>query len=249
MAAAGGVGIIFRVRAVGNHKNLDIFKKTACCPEAVALIALDLVECLADGNAAALELDMYQRQTVDEDSHVVACVVIARSLLVLVEHLQAVVVDVLFVQQVDVFGRAAVLPQYLRMIELNPARLFQNAVVRARDAVPKEARPLAVRESVVVQPLQLTAEVGDKRCFVMKFQIFIPLRAQKPDELPLQRRLALAAVRPAGIRRVLRHNRAFGCRGDDVGLGHNYAPNYYFDYIPIFSISTMISSIISCNDF
>ena len=44
-------------------------------------------------------LDMYQRQAVDEDGHVVARVVIARSLLILVEHLQAVIVDVLFVQQ------------------------------------------------------------------------------------------------------------------------------------------------------
>lgn len=90
VAAAGGVGIVFRVCAVGDDENLDIFKKAACCPEAVALVALDLVERLADGDAAPLELDMYQRQTVDEDSHVVACVVIACSLLVLVEHLQAV---------------------------------------------------------------------------------------------------------------------------------------------------------------
>lgn len=222
VTAAGGIGIILRVGAVGDDENLDVFKQAACCPEAVALVALDLVERLADGHAAPLQLDMYQRQTVDEDGHVVARVVIACGLLVLVEHLQTVVVDVLFVQKIDVFGRAAVLPQHLHMIELNPARLFQNAIVRARDAVPKEARPLAVRESVAVQPLQLAAEVGDERSFVVNLQIFIPLRAQKPQKLPLQRRLALIAVRPAGIRRVLRHDRALGRSGDDVELGHRF---------------------------
>ena len=222
VAAAGGVGIIFRVRAVGDDENLDVFKKAACCPEAVALVALDLVERLADGHAAAFQLDMYQRQAVDEDGHVVTRVVVARSLLVLVEHLQTVVVDVLFVQQVDVFGRAAVLPQHLHMIELNPSRLFQNPVVCARDAVPKEARPLAVRESVVVQPLQLAAEVGDERGFVVDLQIFIPLRAQKPQKLLLLRSLALLAVRPTGIRRVLSHDRAFCRGGDDVELGHSF---------------------------
>lgn len=220
VAAAGGIGIILRVGAVGDDENLDVFKKAACRPEAVALVALDLVERLADGHAAPLQLDMYQRQAVDEDGHVVARVVIARSLLVLVEHLQAVVVDVLFVQQVDVFGRTAVLPQHLHMIELNPARLFQNAVVCARDAVPKEARPLAVRKNVVVQPLQLAAEVGDERGFVVDLQIFIPLRTQKPQKLLLQRRLTLIAVRPAGIRRVLRHDGALGRSGDDVELTH-----------------------------
>ena len=228
VTAAGGVGIIFCVRAVGNHKNLDVFKKAACCPEAVALVALDLVERLADGHAAPLELDMYQRQAVDEDGHVVARVVIARSLLVLVEHLQAVVVDVLFVQQVDVFGRAAVLPQHLHMIELNPARLFQNAVVRARDAVLEKTRPLAVRKGVVVQTLQLAAEVGDERGFVVDLQIFIPLRTQKPEKFLLQRRLTLIAVRPAGIRRVRGHNCALGCRGDDVELGHKTFPFIYY---------------------
>ena len=95
VAAAGGVGIILRVGAVGDDENLDVFKKAACCPEAVALVALDLVERLADGHAAPLEFDMYQRQAVDEDGHVVARVVAARSLLVLVKHLQTVVVDAL----------------------------------------------------------------------------------------------------------------------------------------------------------
>lgn len=229
VAAAGGVGIILRVGAVGDDENLDIFKQAACCPEAVALVALDLVERLADGHTAPLELDMYQRQTIDEDGHVVARVVLARGLLVLVEHLQSIVVDVFFVQQVDVFGRAAVLPQHLHMVKLNAARLFQDAVVCARDAVLEKARPLAVGESVVVQTLQLAAEVGNERGFVVNLQIFIPLRIQKPQKFLLQRRLALIAVRPAGIRRVLRHDRAFRCGGDDVELGHSYtfSPNKY----------------------
>ena len=164
---------------------------------------------------------MYQRQAVDEDGHVVARVVIARGLLVLVEHLQTVVVDVLFVQQVDVFGRTAVLPQHLHMIELNPSRLFQNPVVCARDAVFEKARPLAVRKNVVVQEFQLAAEVGDERGLVVNLQIFIPLRTQKPQKFLLQRRLALIAVRPAGIRRVLGYDRTLGGGGDDVELAHS----------------------------
>ena len=48
------VGIVFRVRAVGDDENLHIFKQPRAGIEGIALIAVDLIERLADGNAAAL---------------------------------------------------------------------------------------------------------------------------------------------------------------------------------------------------
>ena len=70
-----GVGIIFCIRAVGDDKNLNILKQTAAGKEALALIAVDLVERLADRNAAPLQLDMHHRKTVDKHRHVIAVVV------------------------------------------------------------------------------------------------------------------------------------------------------------------------------
>ena len=48
------VGIVFRVCAVGNDENLYIFKQPRTGIKGIALIAVDLIERLADGNAAAL---------------------------------------------------------------------------------------------------------------------------------------------------------------------------------------------------
>ena len=48
MADAGRVGIVFGARAIRNDKELYILEQPAGCPEAVALVALDLVESLAD---------------------------------------------------------------------------------------------------------------------------------------------------------------------------------------------------------
>lgn len=91
---------------------------------------------------------MDQGQTVDQNGHIVACVVPARALFILVDDLQTVVVDVLFVQQIDVFGGPAVLPQHLHVVGLYAAGLFQNAVVGSGDAGLKEAAPilLSVKE-------------------------------------------------------------------------------------------------------
>ena len=69
---------------------------------------------------------MHQRQAVDQDGHVIA-VVMAGALgladLVLVDNLQAVFVDVLLVDQGDVFGTTVVPPQHLDEILLDLAGL------------------------------------------------------------------------------------------------------------------------------
>jgi hypothetical protein len=76
-------------------------KSPGAGPEAVALVAVDLVEGLADVDAAALELDVHHRQAVDEHRDVVAVGVASAppglagaGHLVLVDDLQPVVVDV-----------------------------------------------------------------------------------------------------------------------------------------------------------
>ena len=49
----GAVGIVFGVCAVRDDKNLHILKQARACPKAVALIAINLIECLPNGNAPA----------------------------------------------------------------------------------------------------------------------------------------------------------------------------------------------------
>ena len=100
--AAGGVGVVLRERAVADHEELDVLEQPGAGPEAVALVAVDLVERLADVDAAPLELDVHHRQAVDEDRDVVAVRALRRRRpadLVLVDDLQPVVVDVRLVDQ------------------------------------------------------------------------------------------------------------------------------------------------------
>ena len=70
--AAGGVGVVLRQRAVADHEELHVVEQARARPERVALVAVDLVERLADVHPAALQLDMHHRQAVDQDRHVVA---------------------------------------------------------------------------------------------------------------------------------------------------------------------------------
>jgi hypothetical protein len=70
--AAGGVRVVLRQGAVADDEELDVLEEAGPGPEAVALVALDLVERLPDVDPAPLELDVHHRQAVDQDCHVIA---------------------------------------------------------------------------------------------------------------------------------------------------------------------------------
>ena len=71
------VGVILRVDAVRNHEELHEVKESVAAPEGVFLVTLDLVEGLLHLQTAPLQLDLHQRQAVDQDRHVVAIFVAA----------------------------------------------------------------------------------------------------------------------------------------------------------------------------
>ena len=98
---SGTVGIIFRIRAVGNHKNLNVLIQSASCPEGFPLIAVDLVKCLADRNTSAFQLDMYKRQSVDQYRNIIAVIMLCavlRANRVLINDLQSVIVNIGFIK-------------------------------------------------------------------------------------------------------------------------------------------------------
>lgn len=220
---AGGIGVVLGIGAVGDDENLHILEKAAPRPEGIPLVAVDLVEGLPDGHAPALELNMYQGQTVDQHRHIVA-VVVARPLclahLILVDDLETVVVDVLLVDEGDIFGGAVIPPEHLHEILLDLPGLLHNVLVGIGDGVGEEPLPLAVGELVAVQGLQLAAQVGDEVDFFVNLQIFIALLGEQRNKLPLQRRLALIAVRAVFHRLVGGDDGVFGCGGDNIIIAH-----------------------------
>lgn len=174
----GGVGVVLGVGAVGDDKDLHILEQAAPRPEGVPLVAVDLVEGLPDGHAPALELDMYQGQAVDQHRHIVAVVMLGPLLLaylILVDDLETVVVDVLLVDEGDVLGGAIVPAEYLHEVLLDLPGLLDDVLVGVGNGILEELLPLAVRKLVIVQGLQLTAQIGDQVGLLVNLQIRIAL--------------------------------------------------------------------------
>ncbi len=174
----GGIGVVFRVGAIGDHENLDVLKKSGAGPEGVALVALNLVEGLADRHAPALELDVDERQAVDENCDVVAVVVfgaLCLSVFVLVDDLKAVVVDVFLVDEPDVLVRTIVPGQHLDVVLLNYAGLLDDAVVGIGDGRVEEALPLGVGKGDAVEAFEAGAQVHDQVGLLMNRQVSVAL--------------------------------------------------------------------------
>ena len=93
----GTVGIVLRIRTVGDDKNLHILEQSAGSPKAVALVAFDLIERFPQFYPASFEFDMHERQTVDQNRNVVPRIVCAARFDILMHDLQLIVVDILFI--------------------------------------------------------------------------------------------------------------------------------------------------------
>ena len=126
---ARGVAVVLGVRAVRDDEDLGVLIESRSGPEAVALVTVDLVERLLDRHAPSLQLDLHQRQAIDQNRHIIAVIMpcaVCLFYLILVDDLQAVVMDVLFVDQRDIFGAAIILVQHLYIVFLNLPGLFRN---------------------------------------------------------------------------------------------------------------------------
>ena len=140
---------------------------------------------------------MYQRQAVDQHRHIVAVVVFGSLLLahlILVDDLEPIVVDVLLVNEGDIFGGAVIPPQHLHKVLLDFPDLLHDVLVGVGDGIREEPLPLPIDELVVVESLQLAAQVGDEVGRLVDLQVLIALLGEQVNEFPLQGRLALVAV-------------------------------------------------------
>ena len=151
MACSGGVGIILCECAVGDYKNLHILVKPTTSPKAITLIAVDLVERFLDCHATAFQFHMNQRQTVHQNGNIISGIMFSDCFLILVDNLQSVIVDVLFVNQRDVHGSPVLTGQVLHIIFLNFSGLFHDALIGVGNLAFEKAVPFLIRKLIVVQ--------------------------------------------------------------------------------------------------
>lgn len=211
MVVAGGVAVILREGAVGDDEDLDVFEEAAAGPEGFAGVAVDLVEGFAEIDAAPFEFDVDEREAVDEDGDVVA--VFAGAVLggVLVDDLQFVVMNILLVEEVDVFDGAVGAGEELDMVVLNDGGFFADAAVGVGDGLFEEAFPFGIGEGEVVQLFELSAQIGDEFGLGGDGEVLVGLGLQECDERLFKFRLGLTG---GGARRIGRL-----IFGDDGTLG------------------------------
>ena len=228
MVETGGIGIILRICAVGDHEDLHEFIQPAGRPEAIPLIAVDLIEGFSNGNAPALQLDMDQRQAVDQHRHIIAIVMSCPLLCgdgILVDDLQTVIMDALLVNKLNIFAFPVIPAEHLHIVLLNQPGLFENAGVGVCQHLVPETLPFAVRKAIVVQLFQLRPQIGNQVSLFMDGQALIAQLAKQTDKLLFQVCFALVRLRALRLRLVFGDNSAFTALGNDVEIAHGLPPS------------------------
>ena len=159
-----GVGVILGVRTIGDNEQLDILKQSAIRPKRIIAVSLDLIESLTYRHTSTLEFDMYHRQTINENRHVVPCAVFAFCGRVLMNDLQAVLEDMRLVNQFDVLKTGVVLFDVLQLgstVVLQQFGFVGNRCAFVRELRTEETFPLIVGKLDMIEFLQLLAEIGN----------------------------------------------------------------------------------------
>ena len=206
--------------AIGDHKELNVFKQPRAAPETFPAIAVDLVKCFAQGDPTALKLNVDHREAVDQNGNVIAGGMPSTRCFVLVKHLQPVVVDVVFIDQTNVYNTVIIASQQLHKILLNFEGFFGDAFAGVGDFFSVKPLPFSIAETELVQCFQLHTQVVYQRGFTVNLDKFIALFFKLLDKFPLQVSFALVAVGAVRIGGAFCHDRGFIGGGDNVVKGH-----------------------------
>ena len=95
--------------------------------------------------------------------------------LILVDHLGGVVVNVLCVDEVDVFLLAVVKGETLHVVTLNGLGFLRDALALIGDFGLEESLPLVVGEDKTIQLLQLHSEIANQFVLMMNVRILVAL--------------------------------------------------------------------------
>ena len=152
--SSGTVGIILCVRTIGNNKNLNVLIQSASRPERIPLVAVNLVECFTYGYTSAFQLNMYKRQTVYQYCNIIAVVMLCtifRANHILIDDLQPVVMNVLFIYKCNILGRTVITSQDLDIIFLYLPGLFHDMLIGIGNGIFEKIIPLCIRKLIVIQ--------------------------------------------------------------------------------------------------
>ena len=109
---------------------------------------------------------------------------------------------------------------HLDKVVLYGVGLFQNAIVLVGQMNAEECLPIRIGKFVVIELLQLLAEVGNEGLLVIDGEIFIALLLKLLNESILQHGFTLVVPFPFLIWDEFCHQRAFRILGNNIEFCH-----------------------------
>ena len=128
---------------------------------------------------------MYKRKAIYQNSHIIPVIMLCSlwpSCHILIDYLQIIIVDILLINQGNVFCQCIIPFQYLDIIFLYLSGLLYNALILVGNARLEKPFPLRIREPVIIQYLQPFPQIVNQILLLVYLQILIPLFGKHTDK-------------------------------------------------------------------
>ena len=117
------------MRTVGDYKQLYILIQSAACPKAVTLVSIDLIKRFPNCVSSFFKFNMHQWQSIYQNRHIITSITLSAFFFILVYYLQMIIVNVVFVDQLDIFYVAVIKGEVLQTILLYFASFLYNTII------------------------------------------------------------------------------------------------------------------------
>jgi len=144
------VTVIFGMSSIGNYKDLHIFKQTTPCPKTLSLVTVNLIECFLDSYTSSFEFHMHKGKSVHQNSNIITVWSLPIVDCVLINNLQNIIMDIGFVDEIDIFFCTVITFQNLDMIFLDSSSLLSYTLIWIGNLCNEKMFPFLVAKLVFV---------------------------------------------------------------------------------------------------
>ena len=161
MSKPSSITVILSKRTIRNYKKLHILKQARVGPKRLTVIPVNLIKSLFQLHTTPLQLNMHHGQAINQNSNIITVTTLTTSRLILVDNLQTIIMNISFINQINISYRTIITCKQLNKIFLNNKSLLLYTQILISNLISKKIIPLLIAKHIIIKHLQLRSKINN----------------------------------------------------------------------------------------